>query len=254
MDKTILSSAELMIRPLMKAIKNNYKQTLRTKELQQKRFPQPNSVINEEAERDCSELQKFLLGEEEFDRTEKGLALILSELSKFPNKERVIEDLTQAGERLLPQVNDSEVPEFRIFETLQEMFGLAQETYDTFYQIGSSFFNQGKMEEALNVFVLLTNLNNFVFESWLGLGCCWQYKKKYPEALYAFSMASLLDFDHPAPHLFSAEVYAEMQNIKISSETLDLALSKMDAKQEATFGAHIDYLKRLVVTKEGNKR
>jgi type III secretion system low calcium response chaperone LcrH/SycD len=133
--------------------------------------------------------------------------------------------------------------EFQVYQTVQEMFGISKESYDAMYKIGSDFFTREKTEEALKIFVLLTTLNNLVFEPWLGLGSCWQMKNRFPEALQAFSMAALLKYDDPAPHLFTAEVYLQMDQKKLSEETFTLALSKMDDTQKLVFKDHIKYLK-----------
>lgn len=243
MNKAIQSAAEMMITPFIEEVRKKYEAALRDQSLQKGGIPQPDSLIKDRAKKASEELQKFLISEEEMTRIEKGFELVLKELGRLPNKVAVLEDIKKAGDRLLEVPDESEELDLPVYETLQEMFGLSEETYSTMYKIGSEFFNAKKMEEALNVFVLLTNLNNFVFEPWLGLGSCWQLNKRYPEALQAFSMASLLNFQHPGPHVFSAQVYLQLDNKKLAKETLDLAISKMDKEQRKDFRSHIEYVK-----------
>lgn len=249
MNKVIIESAKLMIRPFIDEVRKKYEDAARDQTLQKGSIPKKESSIKEEAIKKSDALQQFLLGEEELTRIEKGFELVLKELHKFPNKSAVLEDIMKAGERLLEEPKEPEVYNLPVYETLQEMFGLTKETYDTMYKIGADFFNEEKMEEACNVFIVLTNLNNFVFEPWLGLGSCWQIKERYPEALQAFSMASLLDFQNPAPHLYSAQVYLQLGSDRLARETLDLALSKMDKDKKIIFNSHIEYIKKNIKKK-----
>jgi tetratricopeptide (TPR) repeat protein len=117
------------------------------------------------------------------------------------------------------------------------------------YQVASRLFNMQRMEEALSVFVLLTTINNFVFEPWLGLGSCWLTKQRHTEALHAFTMASLLNYNHPAPHIYAAECYLGLNNNKLAQETLELALKLMDKTQQTEFKSHIDYIKNKLKNK-----
>jgi len=243
MNKAILGSAEIMIRPFIEKVRKQYETVLRDQSLQKGGIQQPDSVIKDRAKKECEELQKFLLGEEEMDRIEKGFELVLKGLEKLPNRVAVLEDIKKAGSRLMEEPEESEELVLPVYETLQQMFGLSEETYDSIYSIASDFFNAGQMEEALNIFLLLTNLNNFVFEPWLGLGSCWQYNKRFPEALQAFSMASLLDFQNPLPHLLSAQVYLQIENKELAKGTLELALAKMNQNQKKELNSHIQYVK-----------
>lgn len=57
-------------------------------------------------------------------------------------------------------------------------------------------------------------------------------------------MASLIDFDHPVPHLYSAEIYLEMGDERLARETLDLALKKMQAADKEKYKRHIEHIKK----------
>ncbi len=242
MDKIIRAAAETAIQPFMEQFRKRYKNELITQTFARGGMPKSAKILDAEVDRGCEEAVKFLLGEEEVDRMEMGFETVLKELDSFPNKEKVLQDFKQAGDKMIAEPDGSEEIDLPVFDTIQEMFGLQDETFETLYQIASRLYNTQRTEEALNVLVLLTTLNNFVFEPWLGLGSCWLIVKKYTEALQAFSMATLLKFNHPAPHLYAAECYLGLGNQSLAKETLQLALSLMDAEQKKSFKGHIDFL------------
>jgi tetratricopeptide (TPR) repeat protein len=243
MEKSILAAAQMMMLPFIEETRKKREDSIREPGLLKGGIQVPEEIVRERAKKEVEELQKFLLGEEELALAEEGYEIVLSHLSRSPHYHDALNSLKDAGDRLLEEPDESDEPELHVFDTVQEIFGISKEVYDAMYQIGVDLVNKGNSDDALKVFALLTTLNNLVFEPWLVIGTLWQTKGRYPEALHAFTMASLLKFEDPAPHIYAAEVYIALDQKKLSQETLSLALSLMDDQAKADFDDHIKYLK-----------
>lgn len=252
MDECIKANAHLALRPYLEDLKKQVIQKLREESNIPRRIPKSELQIDKEAQDQIDAFQQLLVSDEEITGIEKGFALAIEELAKDPRLEPVLSDLLEAANRLMAPEEASDESDLPLYNTIQEMLGLKDETYNAIYAIGSTFFNMNKLEEAGHIFTFLTTLNNFVFEPWLGLGCCCQVQQRFPEALRAFSMASLINFQHPAPHLYAAQVYLQMGDQRLARETLDLAISKMQPADLTDFKSHIEYVKNgLAKTKKG---
>jgi type III secretion system low calcium response chaperone LcrH/SycD len=243
-DKIIDAIQDIYAKPLMAEIKKQYLESAKGEEAQKGALGKTNAILEAEACKDMETFQRWAKGTEDLEKMEMGFDLVLQNLDKLPNKEVILQELRQAGHRLVDISDNSHNDSPMIYDTTLEMFGLSEDTFNGFYVIGSEFFNDGKYEEALNVFLLLTNLDHLVFETWLGLGICWQKKNNPLEALRAFSMASLVNFTHPAPHIHSAEIYLSIGEKELAQETYKMIFSQCNKEQMKNYKAHVHNLKR----------
>lgn len=251
MNKLLCDIQDQLVEPLMKEIEELYFEHLQSKELPKGQLKTPVTILREKANKDMQEFKDLVLAREELALMEKGFDLALRHLELLPNATSIIEDLKQAGERFSSR---QEAPEEKIpffYDTLQEMFGLSDETFDGFYSIAAKFYDEGKYDQALSIFSLLTNLSHLVFEPWLGQGICWKKRGNASEAMRSFAMASLVDYNHPLPHLHTADIYLSMGKKKLAAETLSHAISECDEglmKEEKKF---VQFLKSKI--EEGKK-
>lgn len=255
MDKFIYSATEIMIQPFIDHIREQYETSLQAENVKSGQLGKSQKTIKKEAEEACEELKHFLIGEEEINRIEKGFQIIIGQLDRISNKNQILEEIHQASNKLITAFNDESVPEIElsIYETLQEMYGISDDSFQSFYQIAVQLYQEEKIEEALNAFTFLTTLNSLVFEPWLALGSCWFIKKNWMEALRTYSVAALLNFNHPESHLYSAECYLMIQQEKIGKETLTIALSLMSEEQLKEFNDQIQHLKKEFHLVEGGR-
>ncbi len=228
MEKLIFDIQDQLTEPFMKEIERHYFEHLKANEIPKGALGSPDSILKERVKKDMEEFKDQILGREELSLMENGFDLALKNLNKLPNADNIAKDLQEAGERFTSQEEPSndEIPFF--YETLLEMFGLSEETFDGFYTIASEFFNEGRYDEALSIFLILTNLSHLSFEPWLGQGICWQKRGNNLEAIRSFAMASLVNYEHPAPHLHTAEVYLSTGDKETARKILDLTLKECD--------------------------
>lgn len=235
---------EKAIKPLINELKKQYIEAVQLEQQEPGRIKKSKSIIEQQADKDLETFKRWATGADELERMEKGFQILMDNIDELPNKQAVLEDIRKAGERLYPKMENATGDPPYFYDTLLEMFGLSEETYFAFYTIGARFFNEKKFDEALDVFTLLTNLTHLVFEPWLGLGVCWQKSKNDIDALRCFSMASLVDFNNPAPHLYSAGIYLKAGKERVARETFDLAKSLITDDLKGTYKKHIRYLEK----------
>ena len=152
---------------------------------------------------------------------EKGLNLLIKEAVSIPGGMLMIQEFMQAGNLLF---NKAENRAPYVFDTAQEMFGLSDLTIATIFEFAQSLMNVQRMDEALELFTLLSTLNTYAFEPWLLRGFCWMQKADYFEAIYSLSLASLMKFEDPWPHIYSAHCYFAVHEDKLGRDSLDLGM------------------------------
>lgn len=250
MSSVIKAIQDELLQPLMTTLENSYFEHLKANEQSKGALTANDQHLRSTAKKEIEEFKNLLIGREELELAEKGFELALGKISDLPNSDAILENLQQAGRNFTSNqksVDEAQEPQF--YETLQEMFGISKEAYDGFYQIGSEAFNHERYEEALCIFSLLTNLNNLVFEPWLGQGICWQERNNPIEALRSFSMASLVNSKHPAPYLHTAEVYLSINDRELAEQMLAFAEKMCPREELKRYEEHIRYLKQEIKEK-----
>ena len=95
------------------------------------------------------------------------------------------------------------------------------------YTLAHTLWKNKEYEQAKTIFQQLALTNPFVKKYWLGLGTCWQFEKKYSEALKAWEMLILLDEIDPTPHYQSAECYFALNEISEGFKAMRLTKSRL---------------------------
>ena len=199
-------------------------------------------------------LAKWITGEDERHLIEEGFNIIREEAEHSLEGRALLEDFRNVGERTKERISQTDVSEgvggteeeIKIFDTLQVSLGVSSQSVDTIYKMGYDFFHNREIEKALAVFSLLTVLNNFIFEPWLMLGVTYKEVDNLFQAMYAFSMASLVNLHHPLPHLYSAEIYYLNGNKDLAQQTLDYGLSLISEEDLKAYQSRIEEIKDML--------
>lgn len=85
-------------------------------------------------------------------------------------------------------------------QSAEEVRSLLEELY----ALGYHFYDNGKYSQAVDVFRLLTTLDNHNSTYWMGFAAAQQMMQKYEEALEAYSVAGLLDPQNPYIHFHAS--------------------------------------------------
>ena len=168
------------------------------------------------------ELNRFISSSKERLLIEDAILIISEEAKNDIGLKPIVEDIIRAGKLYHDKLN-KEVSEIVVHETLQEWLEISDETLQGIYTLGSQFYERHEIKKAIALFTLLTLLNNFIFEPWLALGMAYREEKQAFSALQALTQASLVNLQHPAPHLYAAELYLQMDPQVLQANPRELA-------------------------------
>lgn len=100
-----------------------------------------------------------------------------------------------------------------------------EETLKGFYLYAYTFYQQGHYDQSEHFFRLLTMLNAFNPDYWIGLGAARQAQKEYATAIEAYCAACVLDEknQNPEPILQMANCYFALNQVKEGLKALDAA-------------------------------
>lgn len=203
-------------------------------------------VINESREI----LAQWVTGEDERHLVEEGFGLVCQETSRSSEGKNLLEEFKQVGMRIQERISkthlDESEKEVNVFNTIQESLGISNKSIDTIYKIGNDFMHNKEIHKGLAVFSFLTFLNVFIFEGWLMLGVAYREDGQFFKAMYAFSMASLLNLQHPFPHLCSAEIYHMNGNQELAKQTLEYALSLISKEDLQMYKPMIESVEQMI--------
>lgn len=90
-------------------------------------------------------------------------------------------------------------------------------------EIGLNATQDGKFDQAANIFELLTLGEPLNFNYWVGLGMAQKGLQDYAQAIVAFSMAQSLTFGNPLPSYYAALCYFSIEQVSEGLECLDRA-------------------------------
>lgn len=117
------------------------------------------------------------------------------------------------------------------------------ELANALYSYGYRFYENGKYNEAISCFRMLTQIDGQTPDGWTGLAASYQMLKNHGEALIAYSMAVLLDPDNPTLLFHAANCcFAEGKTVE-GLKALEIAKGVAEDKPEhAAFLAQVGIL------------
>lgn len=253
-SKAILAMTEVLITPMVDAFAKSYKEEILAEERQKGAASmKSNAIIDKEIEDKKEQFTRWILCRDEAESLERGFHLLMEELEKQPEYDRVMQEFSRAAEKLEGEWGEGEQNTPKLYESNQQMFGISNETFNLFYIIAKRYIDERKWNDACAMLYFLTNLNPFVCEPWLALGYAQMVNKNPVEALRCFSMASLCRFDDYMPHLYSANCYAEIGEKNLAQQTLRLAEKLMSAEEKMEQKKLINYLNNTIKKMEKAK-
>lgn len=120
------------------------------------------------------------------------------------------------------------VQKFASGQTLQDQLGITDETMQKYYEASMSYVADQQYKEASDCFLFMLALNPMESNLWIQAGKAAQCLHEYDEALQAFSMAMIFDADDPFPHLYSAEIYKQKNEIESAEKCREIAMRLID--------------------------
>lgn len=95
---------------------------------------------------------------------------------------------------------------------LSAVSGYSQEEMDATHNIAYNLYQQGKYQEAKNLFAFLALYDHFEKHYWIGLGGCYQMLNDYDRALVAYTAATYMDPSDPTPAFHAGECYLAQED------------------------------------------
>lgn len=200
-------------------------------------------VVSAESQKETFKIQlEALLSEkEEIKRIDRGMKLIydylkicsggqasLTELEKVAEKlfEEALQSLDVFSEFVEKDQIDSEedtqndenisleLPSFA------EHLCLSKDVLKQIYELAQDLYNKDLIEDAVSVVQTLTFFDSTKYEIWLFLGICEQRLNNYYQAIYAYTMASLIDTEDPLPYLYCTQCFIALRDFAQAEECL----------------------------------
>lgn len=93
------------------------------------------------------------------------------------------------------------------FDSMQQALAVSPRLMLEIYALGKRSYEQFERDRAVAIMGLLSLLNPMLFEPWLVQGMIHLEAHVYEMALFCLTMAAIVRFDHPGPHLLMARGY-----------------------------------------------
>lgn len=150
----------------------------------------------------------------ELNRLDNSIIIFNSNKNRFLKKDEIQQmdkEINAFSEKLVHiDLNNEELP--KQDQSFQESFGLSNFVPYCFYVVAYNLINEKQYSDSADLFLLLTMLNPYVKDYWMGLGISEQENTKYDVAINSFAMCSMLDKTDPMPHVSSAQCYLNVND------------------------------------------
>lgn len=109
------------------------------------------------------------------------------------------------------------------FKIPQDILGLSNANLTDFYEEAVGFLWSHQLEEAREAFALLTKINPYVADFWVGLGLSYQKNEALRPALQQFLVALTMDPSRSDIYGYAIECCLQMQDFSQARAILDEA-------------------------------
>lgn len=191
-------------------------------------FKEMQLAKKEQSEQNTPEQLARVLSKAHFrDSLREGTRIIFTQVPHLENFASYQKDwdhfVACVKERFASYSDESNSEEMVAAETMQEALNISAELMDLFYQVGAKAYEEGKRQDALGVMGLLSLLNPYLFEPWLVQGMIHTRARRMAQALFTLTMAAIIDYNHPGPHLCLAQLYIDMGSRLEAKSSLEVA-------------------------------
>lgn len=114
----------------------------------------------------------------------------------------------------------------------KETFGFDQAKMDLLYGQAYRLYQNGRYQEAIQMFRLLAVLGAKEPKYSLGLAACFHMLKEYDNANQFYTFAAVLDPNDPIPYFHSSDCYIQMNNTAGAIFCLEMAIKRAGNRPE----------------------
>lgn len=148
---------------------------------------------------------------------------------------------TDAYEELVVELADAADALVESPENQGKKLGISQKNLDLLFTFAQNKLDESAYSDAAALLTLLTVLDRSLFKYWFFLGAALQEQHDLNEALDAYRQASEIAHEDPLVHIFSAECYAELNDM----QNAHLHLNKAKVCMQG-FEPHSSWQERIV--------
>lgn len=105
---------------------------------------------------------------------------------------------------------------------VQDLLGFSGDSLGKLFETAIAFLRQHRFDEAVQGFQLLSRVNPFVSDFWLGLGLAHQGQGSFEQALSAYLVAETMDPMRPDLYAYAIDCCLEMRNIPQAQAIVNL--------------------------------
>lgn len=117
-------------------------------------------------------------------------------------------------------------------KSLQEIFGLNEETMEKLYQGAKYLYEQQNYFEAAAAFSVLCCICPTNYTFWMGFANSEYFCQNYSGALTAYSMAAQTNTHDPYCHFYSARCYEALKQYDFAISSIELAILQIGNQPE----------------------
>lgn len=159
----------------------------------------------------ANQLKEFIKFKEIHTQLDKAAELIPQLISDSTVKN----ELDQSGKNFFQSIEEEKEA------SLQEMFGLSDETLIQIYAKSVELIENKNFEEAFTLLVFLTTLAPHVPSYWIAEGVCLQNLTRHAEAIEVFNVVKLLGASHLESFTYAIESHLALKNKDGAKQALE---------------------------------
>ena len=114
----------------------------------------------------------------------------------------------------------------------KDAMGLSSQMLEGIYAQAYRLYNTGKYLEASHLFRTLIVMDPTQSKYLVGLAACFHMLKEYKNAIYTYTMSSIIDSDSPIPHYHSSDCFIQMKDYMSAVVSLKLAIKYAGERPE----------------------
>lgn len=117
-------------------------------------------------------------------------------------------------------------------KTLAQALDMSENLLEEIYQLGYTYYNQGKYKEAVSLFYLLVGTSPSSFKYVFALAATFHQMEDFQDASIGFALAFRLDRTNPLPVYYAADCLLKQNATQEAKELFELTVELCGTKEE----------------------
>lgn len=123
----------------------------------------------------------------------------------------------------------------RNFKTFGALHGLDEDNLEAMYAAGYNYYNHGKYQEALDLFMALKRLNHFEAKYVMAIGACKQMLKDWQGAIDNYGLVLHMTPLNPVPAFHCAECLLQLKDVEGAKKAFQLTIDIANISEDKEY-------------------